>query len=75
MSLQIILQATVLTANATVAVDDISITKECGVVNKPLPGASQKSEGKFYGFQYIFPNACYVWLWLGWQLQGTPVKM
>ncbi|KAK2536438.1 Malrd1 [Columba guinea] len=37
---QIILQATVLTANATVAVDDISITKECGVVNnKPLPAA------------------------------------
>ncbi|OPJ81745.1 MAM and LDL-receptor class A domain-containing protein 1 [Patagioenas fasciata monilis] len=40
---QIILQATILTANATVAVDDISITKECGVVNKPLLGASQKT--------------------------------
>ncbi|XP_051465140.1 MAM and LDL-receptor class A domain-containing protein 1 [Apus apus] len=41
---QIILRATTLKTNATVAVDDISITEECGVVNKSLPGTSQ---GKF----------------------------
>lgn len=59
-SLQIILRATILTKNATVAVDDISITEECGVVNKSLLGVSQESEGKFCAFQHIFPNICYV---------------
>ncbi|XP_071591185.1 MAM and LDL-receptor class A domain-containing protein 1 isoform X2 [Heliangelus exortis] len=43
---QIILQATILTKNATVAVDDISITEECGLVNESFPGVSQESEGE-----------------------------
>jgi len=60
LSLQIILRATILTTNATVAVDDISITEECGVVNKSLPGVSQESKGKFCGFQYICPYVCYM---------------
>ncbi|KAK2531283.1 Malrd1 [Columba livia] len=47
---QIILQATVLTANATVAVDDISITKECGVVNKPLPGKTEFADANYSSF-------------------------
>uniref|UniRef100_A0A8C0V0E8 ADP-ribosylation factor-like protein 14 n=1 Tax=Cyanistes caeruleus TaxID=156563 RepID=A0A8C0V0E8_CYACU len=43
---QIILRGTILTTNATVAVDDISITKECVVVNRSPPGVSQESEGE-----------------------------
>ncbi|XP_061208193.1 MAM and LDL-receptor class A domain-containing protein 1 [Neopsephotus bourkii] len=43
---QIVLRATILTTNATVAVDDISITEECGVVSKSLSGVSQESEGQ-----------------------------
>ncbi|XP_009328881.1 PREDICTED: MAM and LDL-receptor class A domain-containing protein 1 [Pygoscelis adeliae] len=48
---QIILRATVLTTNATVAVDDISITEECGVVNKSLPGVNQESEAAVCDFE------------------------
>lgn len=60
LSLQIILRATILTANAIVAVDDIRVTKECEVVNKSLPSVSQESKGRFYGFQYVFPNSSYM---------------
>lgn len=55
--LQIIFRATILTMNAIVAIDDISVTEECRVVNKSLSAVSavrQQSEGKFCGFQYIF---------------------
>ncbi|XP_013804776.1 MAM and LDL-receptor class A domain-containing protein 1 [Apteryx mantelli] len=38
---QIILQATIPSKNATVAVDDISVTEECGVMNKPLSGETE----------------------------------
>nr|XP_009936237.1 PREDICTED: MAM and LDL-receptor class A domain-containing protein 1 [Opisthocomus hoazin] len=48
---QIILRATILTTNATVAVDDISITEECGVVNKSLPGVSQESKAAVCDFE------------------------
>uniref|UniRef100_A0A672TQ22 MAM and LDL receptor class A domain containing 1 n=1 Tax=Strigops habroptila TaxID=2489341 RepID=A0A672TQ22_STRHB len=48
---QIILRATILTTNATVAVDDISITEECRVVNKSLPGVSQKSKAAVCDFE------------------------
>lgn len=58
--LQIVLRGTILTTNATVAVDDISIAGECVIVNGSLPEVSQESKGKFHGFQYIFPNVCYI---------------
>uniref|UniRef100_A0A8C6QSZ3 MAM and LDL receptor class A domain containing 1 n=2 Tax=Nannospalax galili TaxID=1026970 RepID=A0A8C6QSZ3_NANGA len=37
---QLILEATVLSSNATVAVDDIIISQECGISYKSLPGTS-----------------------------------
>uniref|UniRef100_A0A8C3C7D9 MAM and LDL receptor class A domain containing 1 n=1 Tax=Cairina moschata TaxID=8855 RepID=A0A8C3C7D9_CAIMO len=37
---QIIFRATILTMNATVAIDDISVTEECRVVNKSLSAVS-----------------------------------
>ncbi|KAF4800644.1 MAM and LDL receptor class A domain containing 1 [Turdus rufiventris] len=40
---QIVLQGTILRANATVAIDDISITEECVVVNRSLPGVRQET--------------------------------
>ncbi|XP_010166278.1 MAM and LDL-receptor class A domain-containing protein 1, partial [Antrostomus carolinensis] len=48
---QIILRATILTTNATVAVDDISITEECRAVNKSLPSVSQESEAAACDFE------------------------
>ncbi|XP_066047695.1 MAM and LDL-receptor class A domain-containing protein 1 [Chamaea fasciata] len=48
---QIILQGTILTTNATVAIDDISITEECVVVNRSLPGVSQESEAAVCDFE------------------------
>lgn len=60
LSLQIILRGSILTKNATVAIDDISIAGECVVVNRSLPAVRQESEGKFHGFQYLFLNVCYI---------------
>uniref|UniRef100_A0A8C3PNX2 MAM and LDL receptor class A domain containing 1 n=1 Tax=Calidris pygmaea TaxID=425635 RepID=A0A8C3PNX2_9CHAR len=51
LTFQIILRATILTTNATVAVDDISITKGCGVVSKSFPGVSQESEAAVCDFE------------------------
>uniref|UniRef100_A0A803V093 MAM and LDL receptor class A domain containing 1 n=1 Tax=Ficedula albicollis TaxID=59894 RepID=A0A803V093_FICAL len=48
---QIILRGTTLAANATVAIDDISITEECVVVNRSLPGVSQESEAAVCDFE------------------------
>ncbi|XP_071417344.1 MAM and LDL-receptor class A domain-containing protein 1 [Pithys albifrons albifrons] len=48
---QIIFRGTILTTNATVAIDDISITEECVLVNSPLPGVSQESEGAVCDFE------------------------
>ncbi|XP_010214254.1 PREDICTED: MAM and LDL-receptor class A domain-containing protein 1 [Tinamus guttatus] len=48
---QIILQATVLSKNAIIAVDDISVTEECGVTNKPLPSISQESKAAVCDFE------------------------
>ncbi|XP_025927752.1 MAM and LDL-receptor class A domain-containing protein 1 [Apteryx rowi] len=48
---QIILQATIPSKNATVAVDDISVTEECGVMNKPLSGISQESKAAVCDFE------------------------
>ncbi|XP_027656679.2 MAM and LDL-receptor class A domain-containing protein 1 [Falco cherrug] len=48
---QIILRATILTTNATVAIDNISITEECGVVNRSLPSVSQESEAAVCDFE------------------------
>ncbi|XP_074753596.1 MAM and LDL-receptor class A domain-containing protein 1 [Athene noctua] len=48
---QIVLRATILTTNATVAVDDISITGQCGIVNKSLPGVIKESEAAECDFE------------------------
>ncbi|XP_027743387.1 MAM and LDL-receptor class A domain-containing protein 1, partial [Empidonax traillii] len=48
---QIILRGTILTTNATVAIDDISITEECVVVNRTLSGVSQESEAAVCDFE------------------------
>uniref|UniRef100_A0A8C0IFR5 MAM and LDL receptor class A domain containing 1 n=1 Tax=Bubo bubo TaxID=30461 RepID=A0A8C0IFR5_BUBBB len=48
---QIVLRAIILTTNATVAVDDISITGQCGVMNKSLPGVSKESEAAVCDFE------------------------
>uniref|UniRef100_A0A8C8BKF7 MAM and LDL receptor class A domain containing 1 n=1 Tax=Otus sunia TaxID=257818 RepID=A0A8C8BKF7_9STRI len=48
---QIVLRATILTTNATVAVDDIGITGQCGVVNKSLLGVSKESEAAVCDFE------------------------
>ncbi|XP_009074857.1 PREDICTED: MAM and LDL-receptor class A domain-containing protein 1, partial [Acanthisitta chloris] len=48
---QIILRGTILTTNATVAVDDISVTEECVVVNRSLPGVSQETEAAVCDFE------------------------
>ncbi|XP_063032459.1 MAM and LDL-receptor class A domain-containing protein 1 [Melospiza melodia melodia] len=48
---QIILRGTILTTNATVAIDDISITGECVIVNRSLPGVSQESEAAVCDFE------------------------
>ncbi|XP_027514472.1 MAM and LDL-receptor class A domain-containing protein 1 [Corapipo altera] len=48
---QIILRGTILTTNATVAIDDISITEECVVVNTSLPDVSQESEAAVCDFE------------------------
>uniref|UniRef100_A0A663LWY4 MAM and LDL receptor class A domain containing 1 n=1 Tax=Athene cunicularia TaxID=194338 RepID=A0A663LWY4_ATHCN len=48
---QIVLRATILTTNATVAVDDISITEQCGIVNKSLPGITKESEAAECDFE------------------------
>ncbi|XP_063269590.1 MAM and LDL-receptor class A domain-containing protein 1 [Prinia subflava] len=48
---QIILLGTILTANGTIAIDDISITEECVVVNRSLPGVSQESEAAVCDFE------------------------
>ncbi|XP_062423588.1 MAM and LDL-receptor class A domain-containing protein 1 [Rhea pennata] len=48
---QIILQATILSKNATVAVDDISVTEECEVMNKPLSSISQESKAAVCDFE------------------------
>lgn len=37
---QVILEATVLSSNATASVDNISISQECRISHKPLPGTS-----------------------------------
>lgn len=54
LSLQIIFQATILAANATVAIDNISITKECEVVNISLSAIKPENKGKFCSIQCIF---------------------
>ncbi|XP_033367551.1 MAM and LDL-receptor class A domain-containing protein 1 [Parus major] len=48
---QIILRGTILTTNATVAIDDISITEECVVVNRSPPGVSQEGEAAVCDFE------------------------
>ncbi|XP_032927197.1 MAM and LDL-receptor class A domain-containing protein 1 [Catharus ustulatus] len=48
---QIVLRGTILRANATVAIDDISITEECVVVNRSLPGVRQESEATVCDFE------------------------
>ncbi|XP_032545476.1 MAM and LDL-receptor class A domain-containing protein 1 [Chiroxiphia lanceolata] len=48
---QIILRGTILTTNATVAIDDISITEECVVVNRSLPDVNQESEAAVCDFE------------------------
>ncbi|XP_044084529.1 MAM and LDL-receptor class A domain-containing protein 1 [Neovison vison] len=44
---QLILEATVLSPNDTVALDDISISQECEISNKSLPGTSILKKGGF----------------------------
>ncbi|XP_032736758.1 MAM and LDL-receptor class A domain-containing protein 1 [Lontra canadensis] len=44
---QLILEATVLSSNATVALDDISISQECEISNKSLLGTSILKKGGF----------------------------
>ncbi|KAM9682891.1 MAM and LDL-receptor class A domain-containing protein 1 isoform 2-T2 [Dama dama] len=41
---QLILEATVLSSNATVALDDISVSQECEISYKTLPGTSVQSK-------------------------------
>ncbi|XP_054245935.1 LOW QUALITY PROTEIN: MAM and LDL-receptor class A domain-containing protein 1 [Indicator indicator] len=48
---QIILRATILKANATVAVDDIGVTGGCGAVNRSLLGVRQESEAAVCNFE------------------------
>ncbi|XP_044534861.1 LOW QUALITY PROTEIN: MAM and LDL-receptor class A domain-containing protein 1 [Gracilinanus agilis] len=43
---QVILQATIFSENATVAIDDISITPDCGISFKSLSSTHSKREGK-----------------------------
>ncbi|XP_023487707.2 MAM and LDL-receptor class A domain-containing protein 1 [Equus caballus] len=43
---QLILEATVLSSNATVALDDISISQECEISHKSLPGTSVQNKGQ-----------------------------
>ncbi|XP_044918585.1 MAM and LDL-receptor class A domain-containing protein 1 [Felis catus] len=45
---QLILEATVLSSNATVALDDISISQECEISDKSLPGTSILKKGEEY---------------------------
>lgn len=54
LSLQIIFQATIRSANATVAIDNISITKECEVVNISLSAIKPENKGKFCSSQCVF---------------------
>lgn len=42
------MEATVLSPNDTVALDDISISQECEISNKSLPGTSILKKGKFF---------------------------
>ena len=44
------MEATVLSSNATVALDDISVSQECEISYKTLPGTSVQSKGKFFLF-------------------------
>ncbi|XP_054512463.1 MAM and LDL-receptor class A domain-containing protein 1-like [Pan troglodytes] len=44
---QLILEATVLSSNATVALDDISVSQECEISYKSLPRTSTQSKCKF----------------------------
>uniref|UniRef100_A0A674GFT9 MAM and LDL receptor class A domain containing 1 n=1 Tax=Taeniopygia guttata TaxID=59729 RepID=A0A674GFT9_TAEGU len=48
---QIVLRGTILTTNATVAVDDISIAGECVIVNGSLPEVSQESKAAVCDFE------------------------
>ncbi|XP_039405795.1 MAM and LDL-receptor class A domain-containing protein 1 [Corvus cornix cornix] len=48
---QIVLQGTILTTHAAVAIDDIGISEECVVVNRSLPGISQESEAAVCDFE------------------------
>ncbi|XP_077010524.1 MAM and LDL-receptor class A domain-containing protein 1 isoform X2 [Tamandua tetradactyla] len=43
---QIILEANVLSSNGTVALDDISLSQECEISNKSLPGTSIQNQGE-----------------------------
>ncbi|XP_058153872.1 MAM and LDL-receptor class A domain-containing protein 1 isoform X2 [Dasypus novemcinctus] len=43
---QLILEATVLSSNATVALDDISLSQECEISYKPLPRISIQKQGE-----------------------------
>lgn len=44
------MEATVLSSNATVALDDISVSQECEISYKTFPGTSVQSKGKFFSF-------------------------
>ncbi|XP_025786771.1 MAM and LDL-receptor class A domain-containing protein 1 [Puma concolor] len=52
---QLILEATVLSSNATVALDDISISQECEISDKSLPGTSIIKKGSKCDFE---ANSC-----------------
>ncbi|XP_007934543.1 MAM and LDL-receptor class A domain-containing protein 1 [Orycteropus afer afer] len=48
---QLILEATVLSSNATVALDDISISQECEISYKSLPGTSTQNKASKCDFE------------------------
>ncbi|XP_075409528.1 MAM and LDL-receptor class A domain-containing protein 1 [Tenrec ecaudatus] len=52
---QLILEATVLSSNATVAVDDISVSRECERSHKSLPGTSAQPKAAKCDFE---ANSC-----------------
>lgn len=62
---QIIFGATILTMNATVAIDDISITEECRVVNKSLSAVSAVSQQSDGGTEMAETNSSSLYCPLG----------
>ncbi|XP_027784436.2 MAM and LDL-receptor class A domain-containing protein 1 [Marmota flaviventris] len=52
---QLILEATVLSSNASVAIDDISVSQECEVSHKSLPGGSIQNKVSSCDFE---ANSC-----------------